>query len=145
MVSGAAVTTSVKPLDAVLFTLSVSVTVNEYDPTVVAVPLRVPVELRLAPGGVVPLRLNTNGGTPPVAVNVTPNEEPTDTLLNAPVVMTRGAGTMVIAMVADALLFAESDAVTPKEKGPGAVGVPCTCPLFDTCKPGGKPPEAINV
>jgi hypothetical protein len=112
---------------------------------VVAVPLSVPFELKLAPGGAVPLRLNTNGGTPPVAVNVTPIEEPTATLLKAPVVITRGAGTMVIEIVADALLFAESDAVTPKEKGPAAVGVPCNCPPFDTCKPGGRPPVVLNV
>jgi hypothetical protein len=128
-----------------LFTLSVTVTLNEYDPTVVAVPLNVPFELRLAPGGAVPLRLNTNGGTPPVAVNAMPIEEPTGTLLKAPVVITRGPGTMVIEIVADALLLTESDAVTPTEKGPGAVGVPCNTPLFDTCKPGGRPPVALNV
>jgi hypothetical protein len=138
MVSAAAVTTSVKPLDAVLLTLSVTVTVNGYDPTVVAVPLSVP-KLKLVPAGAVPVRLNTNGGTPPVAANAIPTEEPTCTLLKAPVVMTRGAGTMVIEMVADTLLFAESDAITPKEKEPGAVGVPCNCPPFDNCRPGGKP------
>jgi hypothetical protein len=71
-----------------------------------------------------------------------PIEEPTGTLLNAAVVMTRGAATMVTEMVADALLFAASDAVTPKEKEPVAVGVPCNCPPFDNCRPGGKPPVA---
>jgi hypothetical protein len=147
MVSGAGVTTSVKPLDTVFFTLSVTVIVNEYDPTVVAVPLSVPA-LKLVPVGAVPLRLNTKGGTPPVAANAIPIEEPTWTLLKGPVVMTRGAGTMVTEMVADALLFAGSEAVTPKEKEPDAVGVPCNCPLFDNCKPGGKPPAlpvTINV
>src|ERR1700729_3754227 len=145
MVSGPGVTTSVKPLDVVVFRLSVTVIENEYDPGVVAVPLSVPFELRLAPAGAVPLRLNTSGGTPPDAVNAMPNEEPAATLLKAPVVITRGAATMVTEMVADALLLAVSDAVTPKENGPGVVGVPCNVPLFATCKPGGKLPVALNV
>ena len=138
MVSGGGVTTSVKVLDAVLLALSVTVTVNVYDPAVVAVPLSVP-RVKLVPVGGVPLKVNTNGGTPPVAANVTPTDEPTGTLLNPAVVMTRGAATIVTEMVADAVLFAVSAAVTPKEKEPMAVGVPCNCPPFDNCRPGGKP------
>jgi hypothetical protein len=141
MVSACGVTVSVKLLDAVFLALSVTTTVNVYDPTVVAVPLSKPAELKVVPVGAVPVRVNTNGGTPPVAVNAMPTEEPTATLLKAVVVTTRGAGTMVIEMVADAVLFAGSDAVTPKEKEPVAVGVPCSCPLFDNFKPGGKPVE----
>ena len=143
MVNDSGVTVSVKPLDAVFFALSVTTTVNGYDPAVVAVPLSKPAELKVVPAGAVPLRLNTNGGTPPVAANAMPTEEPTVTLLKAVVVMTRGAGTIVIEMVADAVLFAGSDAVTPKEKEPVAVGVPCSCPEFDSCKPGGKLPAAL--
>jgi hypothetical protein len=120
------------------------VTVNEYDPAVVAVPLSVP-ELNVAPGGAVPLKVNVYGGVPPVAANVMPIDEPTATLLKPAVVMARVAGTMVTEMVADALLFAESDAVTPKEKEPATVGVPCNWPLFDTCKPGGIVPVVVNV
>ena len=139
MVSGAGVTTSVKLLDAVVFTLSVTVTVNVYDPAVVTVPLSVPFDAKVVPAGADPPKLNVNGGTPPVAANVMPTEEPTCTLPKAPVVITNGAATMVMETVPDPLLPAVSVAVTPKEKDPGAVGVPCSCPLFATCKPGGKP------
>src|SRR5580704_7197897 len=103
MVSGAGVTTSEKPLDAVFFALSVTITVNGYVPAVVAVPLSVPFELKAAPGGAVPLRLNDNGGTPPVAANVMLSEAPTCKLLKAPVVITSCAGTIVIETVPDPL------------------------------------------
>lgn len=141
--SGPGVTVIVNPLDVVVWTLSVTVTVNAYEPIAVAVPLKVPFK-NVAPGGVLPLTLKTNGGTPPVAANVTANPEPTATLLMAPVVMTRGPGTIVTEMVPEPLLFAESDAVTPKEKVPTAVGVPLISPLFATVRPGGKVPEDVT-
>src|SRR5277367_5957055 len=93
-VSGPGVTVRVNPLDAVVFTLSVKVTVKEYDPAVVTVPLSV-LLAKLVPGGADPLRLKVSGGTPPVAAKVALNGEPAWTLLNAAVVITRGAATMV--------------------------------------------------
>ena len=105
----------------------------------------------MVPVGAVPLNVKTSGGTPPVAANVIPTEEPTCRGLKAPVVMTRGAGTMVIEMIADAVLLAGSDAITPSKKDPAVVGVPCNWPPFDSCSPGGipgaadEPLAAINV
>jgi hypothetical protein len=104
----------VKVFVATLFTLSVTVTVNVYDPAVVTVPLSVAL-VRLVPGGVLPVRLNEYGATPPDAVNVTPNVEPACTLLKPPVVMISGAATTVIDTVPDPPLPVESVAVTPKE------------------------------
>jgi hypothetical protein len=100
---------------------------------------------KAAPGGVDPLKANVYGGTPPMAANVTPNEEPAWMLLKAPVVISSGAGTIVIDTVPDPLLPLESVAVTPKEKAPGVVGVPCNCPLLAISMPGGKPPVAVNA
>ena len=57
MSSGPGVTTNVKPFDPVVFMLSVTVTVNEYDPTVVAVPLNVPFAAKLVPAGADPVKL----------------------------------------------------------------------------------------
>jgi hypothetical protein len=143
-VSGAGVTTSVNPLDVEFFWLSVTVTVKEYDPAVVAIPLRTPLELKLAPAGADPLRVNVKGGTPPLAANAMPMEEPACTLPKAPVVITKAAGVIVIEMVPEPLLLAESDAVTLNEYVPGVVGIPCNTPVFDICIPGGNPPAALS-
>lgn len=110
----------------------------------VTVPLSV-APLKLAPGGADPLKANVYGGTPPVAVNVTPNDAPACMVLKAPLVISSGAATIVIDTVPDPLLPLESVAVTPNEKLPGVVGVPCNCPLFATVMPGGKLPATLNV
>jgi len=111
---------------------------------VVTVPLSVALA-KDAPGGVDPLKANVYGGTPPVAANVTPIEEPACTLLKAPVVISSGAATTVIDTVPDPLFPMESVAVTPIEKLPGVVGVPCNCPLLATFMPGGKPLVTVKV
>jgi hypothetical protein len=80
---------------------------------VVTVPLSV-ATAKLVPGGD-PLKTNVYGGTPPVAANVTPNEEPAWMLLKGGVVISSGAATIVIDTVPDPLTPLESDAVTPME------------------------------
>lgn len=57
--------------DVLLLPLSVTRTVKLYVPGVVAVPLSTPPELRLSPGGCVPLVIVqfVYGGVPPVAPN----------------------------------------------------------------------------
>jgi hypothetical protein len=145
MVSGPGVTTSVKPFDPVVFTLSVTVTVNEYDPTVVAVPLSAPFDAKLVPGGADPVKLKVKGGTPPLAANITATEEPTCVLPNGPVVMISGPATIVTENVAEPLSPAVSAAFTVKLNVPGVVGVPCISPTVVTFNPGGTAPEALKV
>lgn len=128
---------------------SVTLTVNEYVPAVVGVPLIWPELLNVNPAGKLPELIDQlYGVVPPLAASVAEYEVLATPPGSEDVVICTGVIPAVIAMLRFAVAFCagelESLTATVNAEVPAVVGVPLICPALLSVKPAGREPALTD-